>query len=243
MDRQLEGTHRRPGGMHTVETDVERPDPELVSAFEGVPSAIVSDVMGNTGVAMDSGIAPVATGTGMAGTALTVKASPGDNLIIHRAIAMAEPGDVLVVDGDGYTETAYMGELMCASCAAHDLAGVVVDGAVRDREELAAMGFPVYARAFHPQGPLKGSPGSINVPVSCAGVTVNPGDIVVGDGDGLSVVPADEAEAVLERSREKVAAEADLRERVEDGEYLYEIGGYDELFEDLSVVGPEDSVR
>jgi 4-hydroxy-4-methyl-2-oxoglutarate aldolase len=229
--------------MHTVETDVERPDPELVSAFEGVPSAIVSDVMGNTGVAMDSGIAPVATGTGMAGTALTVKASPGDNLIIHRAIAMAEPGDVLVVDGDGYTETAYMGELMCASCAAHDLAGVVVDGAVRDREELAAMGFPVYARAFHPQGPLKGSPGSINVPVSCAGVTVNPGDIVVGDGDGLSVVPADEAEAVLERSREKVAAEADLRERVEDGEYLYEIGGYDELFEDLSVVGPEESVR
>jgi 4-hydroxy-4-methyl-2-oxoglutarate aldolase len=132
---------------------------------------------------------------------------------------------------------------MCASCAAHDLAGVVVDGAVRDREELAAMGFPVYARAFHPQGPLKGSPGSINVPVSCAGVTVNPGDIVVGDGDGLSVVPADEAEAVLERSREKVAAEADLRERVEDGEYLYEIGGYDELFEDLSVVGPEESVR
>ncbi len=243
MDRQLEGTHRRPGGMHTVETDVERPDPELVSAFEGVPSAIVSDVMGNTGVAMDSGIAPVATGTGMAGTALTVKASPGDNLIIHRAIAMAEPGDVLVVDGDGYTETAYMGELMCASCAAHDLAGVVVDGAVRDREELAAMGFPVYARAFHPQGPLKGSPGSINVPVSCAGVTVHPGDIVVGDGDGLSVVPVREAEAVLERSREKVATEADLRERVEDGEYLYEIGGYDELFEDLSVVGPEESVR
>ena len=229
--------------MHTVETDVDRPDPELASAFEGVPSAIVSDVLGNTGVAMDSDIGPVAAGTETAGTALTVKAAPGDNLIIHRAITMAEPGDVLVVDGDGYTETAYMGELMCASCAAQDLAGVVVDGAVRDREEIAAMGFPVYARAFHPQGPLKSSPGSINVAVSCAGVTVHPGDIVVGDGDGVSVVPADDAEAVLERSREKIDAEAGLRGRVENGEYLYEIGGYDELLQDLEVVGPEESVR
>lgn len=229
--------------MHTVETDVDRPDPELVSAFEGVPSAITSDVMGNTGVAMDSGIAPAAPGTEMAGTALTVKAVPGDNLIIHRAITMAEPGDVLVVDGGGYTETAYMGELMCTSCAAHDLAGVVVDGAVRDREELTAMGLPVYARSFHPQGPLKGAPGSINVPVSCAGVTVHPGDVVVGDGDGVSVVPAEDCESVLERAREKVDAEADLRERVEDGEYLYGIGGYDELFENLEVVGPEESVR
>jgi 4-hydroxy-4-methyl-2-oxoglutarate aldolase len=222
--------------MHTVEHDVERPDPELVSAFEGVPSSIVSDVSGNAGVAMDAGIGPVYRGAELAGTALTVKATPGDNLIVHRAIAMAEPGDVLVVDGDGYLGAAFVGELMCGSCRAHDLAGLVVDGAVRDRADVEAMGFPLYARGTSPEGPLKRAPGSINVPVSCGGVVVEPGDVVVGDDDGVSVVPAADAEAVLERAREKLSAEADLRERVEAGEYLYDIGGFDEAFEGLDVV-------
>lgn len=227
--------------MHTIETGVDRPDRDLVSAFEGVPSAILSDVTGNAGITMDSGIDPVPEEPGMAGTALTVKVVPGDNLIIHKAIAMAEPGDVLVVDGDGYTETAYLGELMAASCRANGLAGIVVDGAVRDRAELVEMGFPVYARGVHPQGPFKQDPGSINVTVSVGDVTVDPGDIVVGDGDGVAVVPPEDADAVLDDAREKMAAEGDLRERVEDGEYLFEIGGYDELFDRLNVVGPEDS--
>lgn len=229
--------------MHTVESDVDRPDRDLVSSFEGIPSSIVSDVTGNVGLAMDSGIKPVYGGAQVAGTALTVKAAPGDNLIIHKAITMAEPGDVLVIDGDGYVETGYLGELMCASCQTHGLAGVVIDGAIRDREEIAEMEFPVYARGVHPQGPLKQDPGSINVTVSCGGVAVDPGDVVVGDDEGVTAVPGDEAEAVLERSREKLAAEDELRERVEDGEYLYEIGGYDEVFENLNVVGPDDSAR
>ncbi|MEF8840501.1 MAG: 4-carboxy-4-hydroxy-2-oxoadipate aldolase/oxaloacetate decarboxylase [Haloarculaceae archaeon] len=229
--------------MHTVEPDVDRPDPELVAAFEELPSSIVSDVTGNAGVAMDAGIGPVFRGAGTAGTALTVKAVPGDNLVIHRAITMAEPGDVLVVDGDGYTGTAYVGELMCASCEANGLAGVVIDGAVRDREEIAETGFPVYARGVNPQGPFKQAPGSINVTVSCGGVPVDPGDVVVADDDGVSVVPADNAETVLDSAREKMAAEADLRERVENGEYLYDIGGYEEVFENLDVVGPEESVE
>lgn len=229
--------------MHTIETDVDRPDPELVSAFEGVPSSIVSDVTGNVGVAMDAGIGPVYRGAETAGTAVTVKAVPGDNLIIHRAITMAEPGDVLVIDGDGYTGTAYLGELMCASCQAQGLAGVVIDGAIRDRADVAEMDFPLYARGVNPQGPFKQDPGSINVTVSCGGVTVDPGDIVVGDGDGVSVVPAEDAESVLGNAREKLAAEGDLRERVEAGEYLYDIGGYDEILENLNVVGPEDSAE
>jgi len=230
--------------VYTVESDVDRPDSDVVSAFEGIPSAVVSDVTG-AGVAMDSGIDPVYGGAEAAGTALTVRASPGDNLAIHKAITVAEPGDVLVVDGDGYTETAYVGELMCASCRAQGLAGVVVDGAIRDREEVAGMEFPLYARGTHPQGPLKRAPGSVNVTVSCGGVTVAPGDVVVGDGDGVAVVPADDAGAVLERAREKLDAEATLRERVEDGEYLYEIGGYDAAFEnlDVDVIDPEDSDR
>jgi 4-hydroxy-4-methyl-2-oxoglutarate aldolase len=111
----------------------------------------------------------------------------------------------------------------------------VVDGAVRDRADVEAMGFPLYARGLSPEGPLTRAPGSINVPVSCGGVVVEPGDVVVGDDDGVSVVPAADAGAVLERAREKLSAEADLRERVEAGEYLYDIGRFDETFEELDV--------
>ncbi|GAB7021195.1 4-carboxy-4-hydroxy-2-oxoadipate aldolase/oxaloacetate decarboxylase [Halostagnicola sp. A-GB9-2] len=229
--------------MHTIEHDVERPDSSIVSAFETVPSTIVSDVTGNIGLTMDSGINPCRSDIDMAGTAITVKAAPGDNLIIHKAITMAEPGDVLVIDCDGFTETGHLGELMCTSCQANDLAGLVIDGSYRDKNEIAEMGFPVYGRGVHPKGPLKQDPGSINVPISCGGVTVNPGDIVVGDDDGLAVVPSDGAEEVLERSEEKLESEETVREDIQDGTYLYERNGYDELFENLNVVGPEDSIQ
>lgn len=229
--------------MHTVETDIERPDRAVVEGFEGIPSSIASDVTGNVRFAMDSGIKPVYEGADLAGTAVTVKAEPGDNLIIHKAITMAEPGDVLVIDANGYVETGHLGELMCASCKAHDLAGVVIDGAIRDRADIAEMEFPVYARGVHPQGPLKQSPGSINVTVTCGEVSVEPGDVLVGDDEGVTVVPADSAEEVLEAGREKLADESDTRERVEDGEYLFEMKGYDRLYEDMEVVGPEDSVQ
>jgi 4-hydroxy-4-methyl-2-oxoglutarate aldolase len=104
------------------------------------------------------------------------------------------------------------------------------------------MAFPVYARGVHPQGPLKQDPGSINVPITCGGVTVDPGDVVVGDDDGVTVVPRDDAETVLADAREKLSAESDTRERVEAGEYLYEMKGYETLYEGLAVTNPEDSV-
>lgn len=229
--------------MHTVRPDIDRPDRGIVSGFEGVPSSIVSDVTGNVGQALDSGIKPVYDGATLAGTAVTVKASPGDNLIIHKAITLAEPGDVLVIDANGYVETGHLGELMSASCKAHDLAGIVIDGAIRDRQDIEDMQFPVYARGVHPQGPLKQDPGSINVTISCGGVSIEPGDIVVGDDEGVSIVPKDDAEKVLEKAHEKIQSESDLRERVEEGEYLFEMSGYDELYENLNVIGPEDSVQ
>jgi 4-hydroxy-4-methyl-2-oxoglutarate aldolase len=229
--------------MHTVETSVNRPESEIVSGFEGVPSSIVSDVTGNVGLAMDSGMKPIYNGAELAGTAITVKASPGDNLIIHKAITLAEPGDVLVIDANGYLETGHLGELMCTSCKANDLAGIVIDGAIRDRKEIEEMGFPVYARGVHPQGPLKQDPGSINVTISCGGVTVDPGDIVVGDDEGVAIVPSETAKSVLERSHEKIDAEDNIRERIQNGDYLFEISGYDELYENLDVIGPEDSAQ
>lgn len=221
--------------MHTVRHDVDRPAPETVTAFEGLPSSAVSDAMGRDRRAMDAGIEPVYQGIELAGSALTVKASPGDNLVIHKAIAMAEAGDVLVIDGDGYVGTAYVGELMCTSCHARGLAGIVVDGAIRDRADIEAMDFPVYARGVHPQGPLKKDPGSINVPVSCGGISVDPGDVVVGDGDGVTVVPRTDAAEVAERARAKVESETDAREHLETGETAYERSGYDETFEALDI--------
>ncbi|MFC7205307.1 4-carboxy-4-hydroxy-2-oxoadipate aldolase/oxaloacetate decarboxylase [Haloferax namakaokahaiae] len=229
--------------MHTVKPDIERPDREVVTAFEKVPSSIASDVTGNVRFAMDSGIKPVYEGAEFAGSAVTVKAEPGDNLIIHKAITLAEPGDVLVIDANGYVETAHLGELMCASCKANNLAGIVIDGAIRDRTDISEMQFPVYARGVHPQGPLKQNPGSINVTVTCGEVAVDPGDILVGDDDGVTVVPREDAERVLEAAKEKLTAEKNTRELVEEGEYLYNFKGYDKLYENIEVVGPEDSVQ
>jgi len=229
--------------MHTIEHEVARPDRDVVAAFEEIPSTIVSDVTGNVGLTMDPGIRPAYDGVEMAGTAITVKAAPGDNLIIHKAITMAEPGDVLVIDCDGYVGTGHVGELMCTSCQANDLAGLVIDGGYRDSREIAEMEFPVYGRGVNPQGPLKQDPGSVNVTVSCGGVSVDPGDIVVGDDDGLAVIPGDGAERVLERAREKLDAEDATREAIEDGTYLFDLKGYDELFAELDVVGPEDSIQ
>lgn len=229
--------------MHSIEYDIERPDRDIVESFEEIPSTIVSDVTGNIGLTMDSGIRPAYDGVEMAGTAITVKAAPGDNLIIHKAITMAEPGDVLIIDCNGYTDTGHVGELMCTSCQANGLAGLVIDGAYRDSKELAEMEFPVYGRGVNPQGPLKQDPGSINVTISCGGVSVDPGDIVIGDDDGLAVIPQEGAETVLELSHEKLNAEDNTREEVLEGKYLFELKGYDELFESLNVVGPEDSIQ
>jgi len=230
--------------MHTVRHDVDRPSPETVAAFDGLPSTVVSDAMGRDRRAMDAEIGPVARGTTLAGTALTVKAQPGDNLVIHKAITMADPGDVLVVDGDGYLGTAYMGELMCTACRTHDIAGVVVDGAIRDCADIEAMDYPVFARGVHPQGPLKVDPGSINVTVACGGIPVEPGDIVVGDDDGVTVVPRVDAGVVADRAREKLEGEDDKRERIAGGEYPYEMSGHNETFEafdEIEIVGQEPS--
>ncbi|QIO25335.1 4-carboxy-4-hydroxy-2-oxoadipate aldolase/oxaloacetate decarboxylase [Haloarcula sp. JP-L23] len=229
--------------MHTVEYDVDRPDSDIVDGFEEIPSTIVSDVTGNIGLTMDAGMEPAYDGVEMAGTAITVKAAPGDNLIIHKAITMAEPGDVLVIDCNGYTDTGHVGELMCTSCQANGLAGLVIDGAYRDSREIAEMEFPVYGRGTNPQGPLKQDPGSINVTISVGGVSVDPGDIVIGDDDGLAVIPREGAQEVLERSHEKLDAEDTVREEVLEGEYLFELNSYDELFDNLNVVGPEDSIQ
>lgn len=145
---------------------------------------------------MNARVAPVDNKMIVAGPAFTVEVRPGDNLMIHAAIALAQPGDVLVIDGKGDQTAALMGTLMLSACKKRGLAGVIVDGAIRDKLELLALDFPVFSAGFNPAGPTKFVPGRINHPISAGGTSVNPGDLVVGDADGV-VIEREKAPAML----------------------------------------------
>ena len=182
-----------------------RLDASLVGAFRGLASSNVADAMGRFGF-MDPGIQS-RSGLPLCGLAITVNARPGDNLMVHKALQLAEPGDIVVVSTNGNTTSAVFGELMCRTAIARGLGGLVVDGAIRDAQGMTALGFPAFSRTVTPGSCDKDGPGEINVPVSCGGVAVHPGDIVVGDRDGVAVVPRADAAAVLELVRAVVKTE------------------------------------
>jgi RraA family protein len=194
----------------------ERVEASVVDQAAQFPSSILADVAGRRG-ALHGRIAPLSPTMKFAGPALTVEIRPGDNLMIHAAMAIAQPGDVIVVDGKGDLTSALMGEIMCQQCAAIGVAGVVIDGAVRDSEAIRALGLPMYAAGLNPNGPTKSVAGRLNHPISIGGVTVRPGDLVVGDADGVTVIEREKAVAMLPLAAEKVAAEtkriADIKSR------------------------------
>lgn len=187
--------------------DFPRVSPQLVAQASQFQAAILADVAGRRG-ALSGRIAPLERSMKLAGSALTVEVRPGDNLMIHAAIALAKPGDVLVIDGKGDLSSALMGTIMMTACRQLGIAGVVVDGAVRDRLEIEEMGFPVFAAGTNPNGPTKNVPGRIGHPVSVGGVTVNAGDFILGDADGVVVVERDKLEQLLPLASKKVADEA-----------------------------------
>jgi 4-hydroxy-4-methyl-2-oxoglutarate aldolase len=186
--------------------DFARVDAATVAQAATFPSSILADVAGRRG-ALSGRIAPLAPSMRFAGPAFTVEVRPGDNLMIHAALALAKPGDVLVVDGKGDLTSALMGEIMCQQAVALGIAAVVVDGAVRDSEAIRELGFPTFAAGLNPNGPTKFVPGRLNHPVSIGGVPVAPGDLVVGDADGVTVVEREKAASLLPLAAEKVASE------------------------------------
>lgn len=198
-----------------VFTRIHRAPKSLVEQFRGLPVANIADEMGRM-FCLDARIRPM-NAVPLLGVAFTVRARPGDNLMLHRAIDMAEPGDVILVEDQGDLANAMSGENMMMWAARRGLAGVVVDGAMRDADSIGKMDFPVYARGINPRGPHKAGPGEINVPISCGGVVVQPGDIVVGDADGVLVIARRDGEAVLARARKKLAQELSTREAIEAG--------------------------
>ena len=180
---------------------------ELIERVKALSPAQLCDGMASLGIerngCMDASLMPLDESKFMVGTACTVDTEDGDNFPVHVAIYQGKPGYVLVVAGKGYTERAYMGDLMGSAADAIGLAGIVVDGYVRDKTGLAALDIPIYAKGFMQRSPLKKGPGEINTIVTCAGVKVAPGDLVVGDYDGVTVVPRARLEEVLEAAEKK----------------------------------------
>ncbi|KGG88163.1 diguanylate cyclase [Comamonas thiooxydans] len=197
--------------------DFERVSAEVVQKASSFQAAILADVAGRRGT-MNARVAPVHHDMKLAGPAFTVEVRPGDNLMIHAAIALAKPGDILVIDGKGDQTAALMGTLMLSACKKKGLGGVIVDGAIRDKLELLELGFPVFSAGFNPAGPTKFVPGRINHPISCGGAMVNPGDLVVGDADGVVVIERAKAPAMLALADRKVADEAARIEAIARGD-------------------------
>jgi regulator of RNase E activity RraA len=197
-------------------TDLPRPTPQLVERFRGVASSNAADAMGRFHF-MDSGLKS-RSGVPMCGIAVTATCRPGDNLMVHKALEVAEPGDVVVITTNGNTTSAVFGELMCHSAVAARLGGIVVDGAIRDVSEITNLAFPAYSRSVNPGGCDKDGPGEINVPIACGGTAVMPGDIVLGDEDGVVVIPRETAEEVAELVEALQAREGARIEAIQGGE-------------------------
>lgn len=184
--------------------------PDLIEAYRSVPVCHAGDVMGRHTGARGLCAYHNDLSLAMCGPALTVRIRPGDNLMIHLAIMMAEPGDVLVIDGGGDTSTAVIGGLMRTSAIARKLGGIVLDGALRDVAEWAEGGMPAWAMGHVHRGPSKDGPGEVNIPVACAGMAVNPGDLMLGDADGVICIPAADAGAILPLCRAHAEKEAKI---------------------------------
>jgi 4-hydroxy-4-methyl-2-oxoglutarate aldolase len=169
---------------------------ELLERYRGLASSNVADAMGRFGF-MDPGMQS-RSGFALCGLAVTVNCRPADNLMVHKALQVASPGDIVVVNTCGNTTSAVFGELMCHTASAAKLGGIVVDGAIRDVDGITRLGMPAFSRTVCPGSCDKDGPGEINVPISCGGTVVAPGDIVVGDADGIAVVPRAMAADVLD---------------------------------------------
>lgn len=191
-------------------------DLALARQFLDVPVANVSDCMARM-TAAGPRLRPMHRSARMAGPALTIKSRPGDNLMIHKALQLAVPGDIIVVDGGGDLTNALIGEIMTGDAMRQKLGGIVINGAIRDADWIAERDFPVFAAGVTHRGPYKDGPGEINVPIAIDGMVIEPGDLVIGDGDGLLCVPFDQVETLLAAARAKQEVEARMVADIEAG--------------------------
>ena len=209
-----EGISGRPG--FCLRREIVRADAALIARLARFPVALIGDGFGRRAI-MAAAIKPLDPETRLAGPAITVEVRAADNLMIHAAIALAHPGDVLVIDAHGDVSSAVFGGILAEAVKAKGIAGVIVDGAVRDGAEIRGLGLPVFARAVTPVGPDRDGPGQVNLPIACGGVPVGPGDAVLGDADGVIVVPAALMEAAIAGAEARERAEARIHADIAAG--------------------------
>lgn len=223
--------------IHVIK-HIPRPDAALVEKLSRHGAATVHEAMGRVG-AMERSIKPLARGMKICGPAFTVRAQAGDNVMILKAMREARPGDVIVVDCGRCPESGPFGELAAAECQTKGLGGFVTTGSVRDTAEIIAMGFPVFSSGVSIVGTVKESLGLINHPISAGGVIVHPGDIILGDDDGIVVIPREDAADALEKSDARVAKENKTLEKIRAGESIFDIYGYAAVLERQGCVEEE----
>jgi len=218
-----------------INSKIERPPKELITEFEALSTGIVSDTMGRLN-SMRAEIKPVIElNHVIVGPAVTVQCIVGDNLMIHQAIYIAQPGDILVIDARGHKDTSVWGAIMTKAAMLRGIKAVVIDGTTRDIRENKEMGFPIFCLGVVPAGSQKNWAGNINVPVHCGGAEVSPGDIIVGDDDGVVVVPAGMAREVLEKAKERVKMEEEWIKGIQAGKTTLEVIGLNKKLSELGI--------
>ena len=221
--------------MIHVTTTIERPRKDLIDKFSGIAAATVHEASGRKG-AVDCDIKPITKGVRICGPAFTVQCHPGDNLMLHKALEKAQPGDVVVTSVGGHYEAGYWGALMATSAVARSLGGLAIDGCVRDSAEMIDMGFPVFCRGFCIRGTTKAILGLINYPTLFGGVLVNPGDLIIGDDDGIVIVDRNKCETILEESIKRKDLEHAKSTQLKTGVSSVEINKLDKVFKSLGLI-------
>jgi len=207
---------------------------QIINEFANLDSSIISDAQGRNNT-MDASIKPLKTNWKIVGSAITVKAMIGNNLGVHQALYLAEEGDVIVVDGNGFENIAMWGGIMTEIAVKRKIAGLIIDGSIRDIDEALKLNFPIFCKGVSPRGPHKGWGDDVNVPISCGSVPVLPGDIIIGDSDGVVVIHKRFAEDVLKRSKEKLEKEKKWIQEIKDGKTSLEAIGLDKNVEFFSI--------
>jgi len=214
--------------LPTINRDFPRPSQESLKAWETITAATAHEAMGRRG-AVDSAIKPIGPGMRVLGPAFTCVCEVGDNLALHVALKLAKKGDVIVCDAGDYPEQGLFGDVMATSAQVKGIAGLVVNGGVRDAATIRKMGFPIFSRSICIKGTVKENIGPINVPIVFGGVVVNPGDLIVGDDDGLCVVPQAEMDAVVKVSKARDEKEARSRANFTPDKTTWELSGWGEV--------------